>query len=81
MSTGQHRRGARVRASCPDGATLTVGGAGTCRVATEATATATNKTTVALANDWALGNMIASVSTKAQNCVAAALSSPSMSQG
>lgn len=58
-----------------------MGGAGTCRVATEAMATATNRTTVALANDWALGNMIASVSNKAQSCVAAPLSSPSMSQG
>ncbi len=58
-----------------------MGGAGTCRAATEAMATATSRTTVALAHDGALGTMIASVSNKAQNCVAAPLSPPSMSQG
>ena len=80
-STGQHRRGARVRAGWPEGATLTVGADATYRVATEAMATATSRTTVPLANDRALGNVIASVSNAAHSSVAIALSSPSMGSG
>lgn len=53
----------------------------TCRAASETMATATNSVRVALANDGALGTVMASARNDAQSSVAAPLSSPSMSQG